>query len=118
MASGIVWQRPPRVLIDGLTNYERRLFAALDALALYWTGPLEESAKANAPWTDRTGNARQTLFSVREAEREVVRIWLSHGMEYGKWLELCNAGTYAVVMKTLQAHYPQIMSSVQRLVTG
>lgn len=116
MASGIVWKRSPAALVQGLGQYEQRLIAALDALALYWTAPLEASAKANAPWTDRTGNARQTLFSVREAEREVVRIYLSHGVPYGKWLELCNSGRYAIVMKTLQRHYGPIMDSVRRLV--
>ena len=88
---------------------------AVYALVRYFEPVLENYAKAHRPWADRTGNARQTLFSVSEMAGDVVRLYLSHGMEYGKWLELCNSGRYAIVMRTLEAHYGQVKRMLDRL---
>jgi hypothetical protein len=115
--SGIVWAagRSPADLAKALDLYERKAMAAVAALAKYFEPVLEHYAKSHRPWTDRTGNARQTMFSVSEMAGDVVRLYLSHGMEYGKWLELCNNGKYAVVMRTLEAHYGEIKRMLDRL---
>ena len=97
-------------------QYGTRLMAAVEALGNYWAPILEQAAKAHAPWTDRTGNARQTLFSVVDRTPDGVIIYLSHGMEYGVFLELCNNGKYAIVMKTLEGHYARVSDSMRRLV--
>lgn len=112
---GIKWERSPEVLIEGMANYEQRATAAALKLLDLFAPMVESYAKANKPWTDRTGNARQTLFSVTDVAHDVVKLYLSHGMEYGKWLELCNSGRYAIVMPTLQAHYGQIMAALNDL---
>jgi len=118
--SGIVWRQPPEVITEGLTRYEERLLAAVGALARYFEPLLENDAKAHAPWTDRTGNARQSLFAVTDEDKRqnLVTLFLSHGVEYGKWLELCNAGQYAIIMETLEIWYPDIMSALEDLVEG
>jgi hypothetical protein len=77
--------------------------------------------RQTARWEDRTGNARSGLFSLTEqAAQDVVTIWLSHGhtVDYGKWLELANAGKYAVIMPTLQQFLPEIEQALNRLVKG
>ena len=110
--------RPPAVLVAGLDAYEKRVMAAIAALAKYFEPVLESHAKEHAPWTDRTGNARQSLFSVSELAEDVVTLYLSHGMEYGKWLELCHSGKYSIIMKTLQAHYGDIKAALDGLLRG
>lgn len=115
MASGIRWIRSPQVLVDALDLYQRRLIAAIGELAHYFEPVIESYAKANAPWTDRTGNARQSLFTATEIARDMVTLYLSHGMEYGVFLELCNSGKYAIVMPTLQAHYGPIKQALDDL---
>ena len=112
---GIVWERSPQVLVDGLSGYEKKLRAAVEALVEYFKPVIESYAKDNAPWTDRTGNARQSLFTVHEAAADVVTLYLSHGMEYGVFLELCNSGKYAIVMKALEAHYHEIKTALDDL---
>jgi hypothetical protein len=107
------WKRPPSVLVKALDVYESRVMQAVASVATYFEPILETHAKKTAPWTDRTGNARQTLFSVSELAEDVVRLYLSHGMEYGVYLELRHAGRYAVILPTLQAHYGQIGSMLQ-----
>jgi hypothetical protein len=45
----------------------------------------------------------------------VVTIYLSHSavIDYGVWLELANSGRYAVVMRTMQAHYEPLMAMLK-----
>ncbi len=93
---------------------ERHL-AAVKALAEYFEPVLETYAKGHKPWQNQTGNAQQSLFSVSELANEVVTLYLSHGMEYGVFLELCNSGRYAIIMPTLEAHYETIRAMLRRL---
>jgi len=117
IGQGIVWTRGPSALGDALEKeYWRRATLAVKALLLHFAAQTEAHAKANAPWTDRTGNARQSLFAVvDELSSDVVALYLSHGMEYGKWLELCNQGRYAIILPTLEAYYPQISEAMRAL---
>lgn len=112
---GITWTRSPDVLASAAATYGQRALAAVVALIRSFEPRIETYAKDHAPWTDRTANARQTLFSIDEVAGEIITLYLSHGMPYGKWLELCNAGKYAIVMKTLEAHYGQIKSALDAL---
>jgi len=119
MASGIQWApgKSPKDMAERLV----RLYgvsvhtAAVATVAKALEPVLEAYAKAHRPWTDRTGNARQSLFSVSELAGEIVTIYLSHGMEYGVFLELCNSGQYAIIMPTLQANYGVIKAALDRL---
>jgi hypothetical protein len=53
--------------------------------------------KTNAPWTDRTGNARQTLNSHAEHTTEYHEIHLYGGMPYQIFLEVRWAGRFAII---------------------
>lgn len=58
--------------------------------------------RANAPWTDRTGNARAGLKAVHESEPMVEhRLVLLHSMPYGIWLEVRWSGRYAIIAPTM-----------------
>ncbi|MGL5714184.1 MAG: hypothetical protein ACRCX2_14285 [Paraclostridium sp.] len=48
---------------------------------------LENKAKQNAQWTDRTGHARQALNGEASNKGNDYVISLSHGVEYGEILE-------------------------------
>ena len=76
---------------------------------------LEASAKANRPWTDRTGNARNRLNSESEWNGNKVRVSLSHGVDYGIWLELCNEGKYAIIMPTINKEGPSILKGLEKI---
>lgn len=90
--------------------------AAVATLAEKELAPiLKAYAQANRPWDDQTGNARSGLFSVSELAGEIVTLYLSHGMEYGVFLELCNSGRYAIIMPTLQANYGVIKAALDKI---
>lgn len=47
----------------------------------------ERFMKHNAPWTDRTTNARNGLFGVFKREGFIFRIIFGHSVDYGIYLE-------------------------------
>lgn len=112
--AGIRWRTPPSELARSLDEYGDKVLTAVGAVAQYIATQMQDSAKANAPWEDRTGNARSGLFGTSEVDfaSKVVTIYLSHSaiLDYGIWLELANEGKYAIVMSTMEGHYDQLMS--------
>lgn len=104
-----------RDVMRGMDLYARKVRQVLRQIADYWGGVLEAYAKANAPWEDQTGNARQALHAfVEEVSRdESVIIYLSHGVDYGLWLEIRFAGRYAIIWPTIEEHIPQIRSMIR-----
>jgi len=98
----------------GLEQYMARVSVAIRRVAEYYAPILENYAKTNAPWTDRTANARQSLHTfVEELSRNVVALYLSHGMNYGIHLETRYAGRYAIIWPTIEAHLPVIRRTLQ-----
>lgn len=63
----------------------------------------EADAKRSAPWTDRTGNARNSIGGYTDdSDKKHPTGILSIGMFYGVFLELKNAGKYRIVWPTLE----------------
>jgi len=87
-------------------------------LALGWTEKLSTYAKRNARWDDQTGDARRSLYSVVEDANGRTTIFLSHGMDYGVYLELRHQGRLAIILATLEAHYEPIQASYRRMMGG
>jgi hypothetical protein len=97
-----------------MAEYADDMRASAELLARRWAIELENYAKNRAPWEDRTGNARQSLYSVVHTGNGQIIIYLSHGVDYGVWLELRHQGQYAIIMRTLEHHYQQIQDSYRR----
>lgn len=72
--------------------------------------------KTTAPWTDRTGNARNGLGSAVEWEpRKSHAIRLFHRMWYGIFLETRWAGKYAIILPTIQKFAPDTMRLLEKM---
>ena len=116
---GVRWETPPSALAQAVERYGDRVLTAVAAVAQYAATQMQNQAKADATWTDRTGNARTGLFGTSEADfaRHVVTIYLSHGatIDYGLWLEIANSGTYAVIMRTMETHYQDVMDMLREV---
>lgn len=111
----VVWQGVPEML-DALDEFERRVNQAIEQVAAYFAPIFEAYAKTNARWTDRTGNARQTLNADwQRISAETVVLWLAHGVEYGIYLEKRWAGRYAIIWPTIEAHLVEIQRMLQRI---
>jgi hypothetical protein len=116
---GLTWVTPPRKLAKAIGDYGDRVNKATLAVAGFIASKMQGFARANAPWEDRTGNARSGLFGTAEydAARRVVIIFLSHGpvIDYGVDLELAHGGKHAIIMRTIEAHLPELNQMLRNM---
>lgn len=116
MTSGFRWDIPPtRVFPAGTTQYVAAIRHAVLMYCQYNAPQIETWMKSNAPWTDRSGNARQALNAFAEELADAIIIELGHGVDYGKWLEWKNSGRYAIIAPALDEWGPRIMDGLRRL---
>lgn len=79
---------------------------------------LQNEMKSNAPWTDRTAHARQSLTAFAYKEKpDTVTIKLTHGatVPYGIYLELAHEKKYAIIQPTIRNNQYTILQSFQYL---
>lgn len=77
-----------------------------------------EDAKENAPWQDRTGDARAGLDAEVTTEGNLVVLSLFHTVEYGIWLETAFSGDYAIIMPTLEKWGMEVFRDAGDRMTG
>lgn len=70
-------------------------------------------AKQQAPWTDRTGNARSGLDVDVDGDRQEIVLTMFHTVDYGQWLETIQNGNLAVIMPTLELYGPEIKRRIE-----
>lgn len=101
----------------GLSAFEDRFEAAVHMYAETGATKLQNFAQTNAPWTDRTGHARQRLNAkVSREGNGGYLITLAHGVDYGIWLELANEKKFAVIEKTiLECGKTEVLPGFERL---
>lgn len=116
--SGIVWQTPPSALIANVEAYGERVQRAVKAVGDLMAPKIEAWAKANASWTDRTGQARQGLTGLSQASADMVTIYLYHTADHGKWLEIAHGAPYRIIVPAIQAHYGECMSLIASVMGG
>jgi hypothetical protein len=145
---GIEWVTPPSELAKAIKQYGARALVATHAVMAHDGAAMQNAARANAPWHDRTGNARGGLFFAVDGfnlrpitgkvapkdpaafRRDAVHvageggdastlvIVLGHTMFYGRFLELENGGAYAIVIPTIEQFVPVVEASLKRLYGG
>ena len=112
--SGLHWttKKPSDLFEHEVAKYAGAIRKGLDELADAWQPIIEDYMKINAPWTDRTSNARQTLNVTVDKSKDRTELVLAHGMEYGIYLELAHAGAWAIINPTLDIYGPKVWDSV------
>jgi hypothetical protein len=140
MNSGFKWVvSPSQQLIPAVKKYGQDVLVAVQAVANYWGQFVQDDARQEAHWEDRTGNARGGLFfavdgfgldsltgtvtpdataqmsdvAVESGDKNTLIITLGHTVFYGKFLELSNGGRFAVVMSTLEGNLPKLDRMLQ-----
>lgn len=89
-------------MADLLSGFEYKVDMAVLGYAETASKIMEADMKENAPWTDRTGAARQRLTGTVERYSNGYRIKLAHGVEYGAALELAREKRYAIIDPTIR----------------
>lgn len=88
------------------------------ALALYGDSvakEMESYAKSNRVWTDRTSDARDRLKGDSQNLGTSIRCSISHGVDYGIYLEMCNEGRYRILKPTIDAVGPKAVKGLDRI---
>lgn len=71
---------------------------------------VESYARDNAPWEDRTGDARAGLTAEVMNTDGTIVMFLFHTVEYGRWLETIQNGNFAIILPTLEAMGPRVFA--------
>jgi hypothetical protein len=127
---GVNWHGSDERVARNIRDYGGEVKWAVKQVGLAIAPMLEAYAKQNADWTDRTANARQSLAGYvhdkppqdfggleyptpDEIAKDIVMVYLSHGVEYGIYLETKYAGKYAVIWDSIEALIPTIRNMLQ-----
>ncbi len=104
---------------DRMTAIMNSTDRAIDAAFEKAAAQAEASAKLNAPWRDRTGNARRTLLgTVLCVPFEKKRLSVVGRMSYSPALELFFNGRYSILFPTILNNASGILKSVVNAVEG
>lgn len=105
-------------LKKNLDKMSEKLGAVILMYAATKASELQSQMKMNRPWTDRTGMAKATLNAkVSQPNKNTVRITLSHGVDYGIWLELAHGKNYAIIAPTIREEGPRIVGDLNNLMS-
>jgi hypothetical protein len=140
MNSGFQWVVAPKdQLIPAIEKYGRDVLVAVQAVANYWGQSIQDAARQDAIWEDRTGNARGGIFfavdgfglspltgevtpesksemsdvAIESGDKNTLIITLGHTVFYGKYLETSNGETYAIIMTTIEQNLPTLERMIQ-----
>ena len=108
------WRQP--LGINTSQYYQRKLVPAVNAGLGYVASGMEDYAKRNAPWTDRTGAARRGLHGYsNRVSRTAYAAFISHGatVHYGQFLEARE--NTAIINETLQAFGPRVFPAIRQM---
>lgn len=137
----VEWIVPPSKLAENIGKYGEKALVAVQAVATRWGQSIQDASRQNAPWFDRTGNARSGLFfavdgfglgtitgevtpeamgeksdvGIESGDKDTLIVTLGHTVYYGKFLELSNGGRYAVVMSTIEANLGNLENMLHEL---
>lgn len=117
MASDISISWDATEVVKELQSLDRKLtskeYGGLQMLMQTAASKMESWAKDNAPWTDRTGAARQRLHGEAYWENpKIVVAAVMHQVDYGIYLELAHQRRFAILERTLEEHKDEIQEAV------
>ena len=102
-------------ITPSLLAFPPKMDAALGALMEFESGKVQDYMRTNAPWIDRTSNARGGLFAVAKNSIGQHAIVCYHTVQYGIWLEVAHGGKYRIILPTIQLEGRRVMGSIRGL---
>lgn len=106
-------------LEKNIAGVDKRARNAITAVMKYYPARITRYMKDNAPWTDRTGNARNGLYcQLRRPSENVWELILGHSVPYGIYLETRWSGKYAIIQPTKDEYSIVVMDHVARQVAN
>jgi hypothetical protein len=90
-----------------------RMYAGLAVYTKGFAREVQDYAQQNAPWEDRTGEARRGLTAIGEQRLTKYTITLFHTVSYGIWLEVRWDGRFAIIVPTIEVMGPRFMETLE-----
>lgn len=110
------WETSPEQAFIPMTDqYIRDIRDGVSEIMLRYAPLIEAWLKANAPWEDRTGNLRQSLWSDAFRFADDFILLLDYDLDYGVFLEFANSGRYAIIAPALDYFAPRIWEDIKGL---
>ena len=102
-------------LSKGIAQFEFKMRDGFEEIIREFKNELIDYARSNAPWEDRTGDARSGLDAEFYGDDNAVGITLFHTVDYGPFLEIRWGGKYAIILPTVEAMGPKLLDRMERM---
>jgi len=102
-------------LSKGMASFMFKSADGMAEIANDFADALVKYAQNNAPWKDRTTDARLGLQSAVTLENNSLEIDLYHTVEYGVWLEVRWGGKYAIILPTIETMGPRLFKAMNNI---
>lgn len=100
----------------GIQNFSNEALNKVESYLEEQADSLEKFMKKNAPWNDRTGNARRGLVAkVEKPKNKYYRIGLKHSVKYGLYLENYMEKRFAILEPTVRLKGPEVVKGMKNL---
>jgi len=103
-------------MLSGLADFSSKAEIAMSMYVDTAALTLQDYMRDKAPWTDRTGQARQRLTAKAQRVSKGYRIALAQGVDYGVFLELAHEKRFAIIQPTITAKGPEVMKGFENLI--
>lgn len=104
-------------VIANIEDYTKKLQAGLLIITKQVAIKMENWAKTNAPWTDRTTNARRGLFADADWENVTkLVVSMSHTVDYGPMLELAYERKYAILERAIEQYKDEFIEQWSKII--
>lgn len=84
----------------------------------YGKGTMEQYAKRNAIWTDRTNMARNSLNGGGFMSGDDIASYISGGVEYQYYLENISFGKWAILQPTVISSKNEWLKGIRKILKG
>lgn len=106
----------PSDFISKMAKLEPKMKAGATLAGKVAADKMKNEAKANASWTDRTGEARRTIGSFAEWKKSnELHIGISGNVEYFEHLELDHGKRYAILYPTILRNKNKVVSQMKKI---
>lgn len=131
--AGFTWTAPPQeVWPKGAAAYAMAVRRGIHGVMKRYEAEIVTYMRSNAPWTDRSGAARQSLYAETNPPSsaevmETIELIMAHGVEHGAYLEGFDprfnfsptrlGQRFAIIAPTLDHFGPRIWADIQRMLS-
>lgn len=101
--------------LRGLEKADRKMKAGLLLYGKTSATKMQNEARKNRPWEDRTGNAKQSIEGRAFYNKDEFVIALSGGVDYFPFLELAHEKKYAILYPTINQYKTEVLKGVSKI---